>query len=221
MYRFPALVRRAAGSPTGRDVKVSPWRRLLIAGGMRCSPAVWALILSLFFIVAPGPAVDEAISLAAGARLYSPQWQRTIPYYHPLDGKPYAHDVVRAFDMSQGKYQPGHRGVDFNAVPGAKVYSAADGVVAFVGVIAGVPTVSIDHPGGVRTTYQPVKSSLAVGDAVAGRDFIGTYSPNAEHPHAIHWGAKIGPKDYIDPLLLLAPPRIRLKPVDELAGPPQ
>ena len=85
---------------------------------------------------------------------------------------------------------PGHRGVDLAARPGQDILAAEDGVVAFVGVIVGVPVISIDHADGIRTTYQPVFPSVTVGDAVREGQPIGRMaSPNGDHD-GLHWGAK-------------------------------
>ena len=86
---------------------------------------------------------------------------------------------------------------------------------------------SVDHapsarfPEGLRTTYQPVRASVAVGDEVAEGQVIGmlaraTNRFAGEHD-GLHWGAKTGPDTYIDPLTLLEPPKIRLKPVERAA----
>ena len=126
--------------------------------------------------------------------------------------------MARRADIPEKNWLPGHRGVDLGARPGADILAAEDGVVAFVGVIVGTPTISIDHPGGIRTTYQPVHSRVAVGDHVVEGDVIGTLArPTSQfaREHAgLHWGARTGPDRYIDPLSLLEPPRIRLKPLD-------
>ena len=47
------------------------------------------------------------------------------------------------------------------------------------------------------------------------RQVIGTLLPGhrADGVDALHWGARTGPKTYVNPLRLLDPPVIRLKPV--------
>src|SRR5215470_6669685 len=72
----------------------------------------------------------------------------------PLDGTP---TVTRPFQPPPEPWLPGHRGVDLAATPGAVVRAAGAGTVAFAGQVAGVGVVSIDHPGGLRTTYEPVR----------------------------------------------------------------
>lgn len=125
-----------------------------------------------------------------------------------------AHDVVRGYDPPEQPWLPGHRGVDLAAPPGSAVLSAADGVVAFAGQVAGKPVVSVDH-GTIRTTYEPVDAVVTAGQQVAKGQQIGVLAPG--HPECVataclHWGARRG-EVYLDPLSLLAPRRVRLLPL--------
>jgi murein DD-endopeptidase MepM/ murein hydrolase activator NlpD len=129
----------------------------------------------------------------------------------PLAGRP---TVTRAFEAPPHPYGSGHRGADLAAVPGAPVLAAGDGTVAFAGMVAGRPIVSIAHANGLRTTYEPVEPSVGAGQAVARGSPIGTLmAGHAGCPAAacLHWGLRRG-ETYLDPLLLLRPPRIALLP---------
>jgi murein DD-endopeptidase MepM/ murein hydrolase activator NlpD len=87
-------------------------------------------------------------------------------------------------------------------------------VVAFAGMVAGRPVVSIDHADGLRTTYEPVDPSVGAGQAVARGSPIGTLlggHTGCPAGACLHWGLRRG-ETYLDPLLLLRPPRIRLLP---------
>ena len=84
-------------------------------------------------------------------------------WHWPLAGTP---AVTRPFAPPPSPYAAGHRGVDLAAVPGQPVVAAGAGVVAFAGMVAGRPVVSVDHPGGLRTTYEPVAPVVAAGQAV-------------------------------------------------------
>jgi murein DD-endopeptidase MepM/ murein hydrolase activator NlpD len=89
----------------------------------------------------------------------------------------------------------------------------------FAGVLAGRPLVSIAHPGGLHTSYEPVQPSVRTGQLVSQGQVVGTLLPG--HPGCavavcLHWGAMWGAAsaaDYVDPLGLLATTPIRLKPV--------
>ena len=103
--------------------------------------------------------------------------------------------------------------MDLEAAPTDPIYAAGDGTVIYAGTLAGIPTVSIEHPGGLRTTYQPVLPLVAVGDTVTGQQPIGTLAPGGTHGYpGLQWGAKFGADDYINPLTLLPAPVIRIKP---------
>jgi murein DD-endopeptidase MepM/ murein hydrolase activator NlpD len=128
--------------------------------------------------------------------------------------------VARRFDPPPQPWLAGHRGVDLAAPPAAPIRAAGAGIVVFAGVIAGRGVVSVAHPGGLRTTYEPVTSALHVGDPVARGQVLGTLQ--AGHPGCpvaacLHWGLRRG-ADYLDPLALLGLGRVRLLPLDGAAS---
>jgi murein DD-endopeptidase MepM/ murein hydrolase activator NlpD len=124
--------------------------------------------------------------------------------------------VMRIFDAPSPNWQRGHRGVDLAGVPGQTVHAAAAGTVVFAGELAGRPVVSVGHPGGLRTSYEPVAPSVRAGQPVAAGAPLGELLAGHEcpAPACLHWGAMWGPAaraDYVDPLGLLATTPIRLK----------
>ena len=127
--------------------------------------------------------------------------------------------VVRDFDAPSPSWQRGHRGVDLAAAAGQPVYAAGAGTVVFAGELAGRPLVSIAHPGGLRTSYEPVEPSVRPGQTVTAQTVIGELMaghPGCAAPACLHWGAMWGPAaraDYVDPRGLVASTPIRLKPV--------
>jgi len=134
----------------------------------------------------------------------------------PLRPRP---EVLRMFDAPSPNWNRGHRGVDLAGTPQQPVYAAGAGTVVFAGELAGRPLVSIAHPGGLRTSYEPVRPSVRVGQLIAAGALIGdleTGHPGCAAPACLHWGAMWGPAaraDYVDPLGLLASTPIRLKPL--------
>nr|WP_300013268.1 M23 family metallopeptidase [Pseudonocardia sp.] len=114
-------------------------------------------------------------------------------------------------------YGPGHRGVDLAGTAGQPVLAARAGTVVFAGAVAGRPVVSVQHDDGLRTTYEPVAPLVVAGTVVAAGAVLGVL----ETGHAgcrdtcLHWGARRDRADYLDPLVLLRPPRVRLLPVPE------
>ena len=127
--------------------------------------------------------------------------------------------VLRMFDAPSPNWNRGHRGVDLGGVPGQPVYAAAAGTVVFAGELAGRPLVSIAHPGGLRTSYEPVRPSVRAGQLVDTGAAIGELAAGHAGCAAaacLHWGAMWGAAsraDYVDPLGLLASTPIRLKPL--------
>lgn len=132
--------------------------------------------------------------------------------------RPVVGAVVRPFDPPVNPYGAGHRGVDLAAAPGEHVRAALPGTVAFAGPVAGRGWVTVDHGGGLRTTYGDVVPSVGVDDEVGAGDVIGQLADGARH---LDWGARLArigggaegpgdPGDYIDPLSLLERWRPRL-----------
>ena len=122
--------------------------------------------------------------------------------------------VLEGFDPPSQPWGAGHRGVDLALAVGSPVLAAGAGTVAFAGLVAGRPVVSIDHDGGIRTTYEPVEPTVSAGDRVTAGQVIGVLLPGhrADGVDALHWGARTGRRTYINPLRLLRPAVIRLKP---------
>ncbi|MFC4603059.1 M23 family metallopeptidase [Rhodococcus kronopolitis] len=129
----------------------------------------------------------------------------------PLSPRP---ALGRAFDPPEQDWLPGHRGVDLVGTPGGPVLAAGDGVVVFAGDVAGRPVVSVDHPGGLRTTYEPVRATVRPGLRVTRGAVLGTLEP--DHPgcaECLHWGLRRG-RLYLDPLGLVRSTPVRLKPLN-------
>ncbi|WP_394280843.1 M23 family metallopeptidase [Corynebacterium sp.] len=135
-------------------------------------------------------------------------------YVDPTTGAPSATRVLRGADIPEQNWLPGHRGVDLALEIGDDVLAADDGIVAFAGMVAGTPVVSIDHDDGIRTTYQPVHALVDEGERVASGTVIGRLGHPTDGYPGLHWGALIAKDSYINPLSLLDDPMIRLKPVD-------
>jgi murein DD-endopeptidase MepM/ murein hydrolase activator NlpD len=131
---------------------------------------------------------------------------------YPLAGAP---DVVRPFAPPPQPWLPGHRGVDLGSRPGTPVTAAGAGTVSFAGVIAGRGVMTVTHAGGLRTTYEPVTSTVDAGTDVSAGDPIGVLAAGhagCPRPACLHWGLRRG-HEYLDPLALVMVPRVRLKPL--------
>lgn len=125
--------------------------------------------------------------------------------------------VLTPFAPPANRFGAGHRGVDLAAADGSQVVAAGAGVVVFAGALAGRGVVSIEHAGGLRTTYEPVTASVPAGASVTAGEVIGVLE--AGHPGCapavcLHWGARLADRVYLDPMSLLHPWRVRLLPWD-------
>jgi murein DD-endopeptidase MepM/ murein hydrolase activator NlpD len=112
--------------------------------------------------------------------------------------------VTRLFDRPLHRWSAGHRGVDLAAAPGTTVRSPAAGIVTFAGPVAGRGVVTVCHPDGLRSSLEPVSTTLAVGDRVLRGTPLGTLEVGAGHD-GLHWGVRDG-TTYLDPLGMLARP---------------
>ncbi|MFB9744699.1 M23 family metallopeptidase [Pseudonocardia sulfidoxydans] len=169
---------------------------------------------SMLVLVAVVLTVLVTPSASAGAEPPPDGTQRagTARYSWPLRPVP---RVAERFRAPSERWAAGHRGADLVGAPGQEVLAARDGVVAFAGPLAGRGVVSVLHPDGLRTTYEPVTASVTVGDLVARGAMLGTLEPgHAGCPAAacLHWGVRRGEADYLDPLVLVGPGRVRLLP---------
>ena len=125
--------------------------------------------------------------------------------------------VVTPFAPPPGRYGAGHRGVDLAAAPSTVIVAAGPGRVVFAADLAGRGVVSVEHEGGLRTTYEPVTAGVGVGVVVTAGQPIGTLAPG--HPpcapaSCLHWGARLPDGTYLDPMALLRPWPVRLWPWD-------
>ncbi|MGY1711814.1 murein hydrolase activator EnvC family protein [Geodermatophilus sp. SYSU D00758] len=187
-------------------VPLLPLLRLLLVGLLLVGPLLAGPLLA-GPVLAAGAAGAEpdrpSPAAAAGA------WTR-----------PVAGAVTRPFDDLPHPYAAGHRGVDLAGSPGEVVRAAGDGTVAFAGMVAGRPVVSVEHAGGLRTTYEPVTAVVGAGQAVRRGEPLGTLAAGHDGCPAaacLHWGLRRG-ETYLDPLALLSR-EVRLLPLLSAAAP--
>jgi hypothetical protein len=165
-------------------------------------PRRLALLLLLIGVVLALDGLLGGTARAATGATTSPRWQWPV--------EPAV--VLRGFSADQQPYGPGHDGVDLVAAAGDAVGSAGDGVVSFVGVVAGRPLVVVQHAGNLRTTYEPVRPSVVRGESVGAGQTIGHLADRPWHcgwRPCLHWGLRLD-TTYLDPLTLLdrGPPRL-------------
>jgi len=140
----------------------------------------------------------------------------------PLAGTP---TVTRGFTPPATAYGAGHRGVDLAAAPGVSVLAAGAGQVTYVGLLAGRGVMTVTHPGGLRTTYEPLTAGVRLGAQVLRGAVLGSVARghvSCGGTTCLHWGLLRG-DTYLDPLGLLqaAPPRLlplNGAPIPDTAG---
>jgi murein DD-endopeptidase MepM/ murein hydrolase activator NlpD len=109
--------------------------------------------------------------------------------------------IVAPYVQPPHEYGPGHRGIDLQA--SGPLRAPADGVVAFVGAVAGRGVLTIAHDGDLVSTLEPVTSELAVGTAVErGAEVAVVAAGGHAAAGTVHLGVRWR-GEYVNPLLLL------------------
>lgn len=181
------------------------------------SPLVRLLIpVAVAAVVAAVPSSAPSVSAAPPAAAVAPLPAAPPAWQWPVDPP---RSVVRPFVAPATPYSAGHRGVDLRAAVGASVYAPADGVVHFSGVVVDRPVLSIRHPGGLISSYEPVESALAAGSPVRRGEPVGTVMlGHCAVAACVHVGVRRD-GEYISPLLYLGDvPRSVLLPTRPLGG---
>lgn len=151
------------------------------------------MILATVFGLGQGAAASgHGVSAAGDAPAASWSWPTTTRH------------VLTPFLAPETPYSAGHRGIDIASVPGEEVRSPADGIVTFVGRVVDRGVLVIAHGDTLRSTLEPVTSSLSVGDSVTRGQVVGTVEATGDHCEqtCVHLGARRGDA-YISPMLFL------------------
>jgi murein DD-endopeptidase MepM/ murein hydrolase activator NlpD len=187
------------------------------AGGRVIGLAVLVVALSCGALAAraesgPAPSRGAARPAVAPRIAARPTEVAATIWRWPLPGQP---QVTREFRPPKTAYGPGHRGVDLAGTIGESVRAAGPGVIGFAGQFAGRGVITVHHPGGLETTYEPVTAVVRARATIGPGDLLGRLEPG--HPGCpvaacLHWGLRRGAV-YLDPLLLVRPVRVRLLPL--------
>jgi hypothetical protein len=130
--------------------------------------------------------------------------------------------LSRPFDAPASAYSSGHRGIDYAIASGTPVRAAAAGHVKFAGRVAGTLAVSIEHRGGIETTYSILgRVDVTQGDRVGQGRYIGTVGAAHHDETGLHFGVKLN-GEYVDPAQYFGPigteGAIHLAPLTESLG---
>ena len=142
------------------------------------------------------PLIVVATAVAPSAPGSAGTW--TWPVRGPLIG---------VFEPPETPFGSGHRGIDIAAPVGTTVVAVDAGVVAFAGPVGGQLFVTLDHGGGLTSTYSWLSSVMVRrGDLVARAAPIalsGRGHPGSATAH-LHLGVRLDGV-YQDPLAYLGP----------------
>lgn len=116
---------------------------------------------------------------------------------------------VREFAAPPAPWAAGHRGVKLSATPGMPIRTPEAGTVSFSGKVVNREVLSIDHGGGYVSSFEPVDSSLEVGDRVSQGQVVARLARYDDGSFAcdepcFHWGVRHR-GEYINPMLLVGP----------------
>lgn len=117
--------------------------------------------------------------------------------------------VTDPFRPPSDPYGSGNRGVEYGTESGDPVRAAAAGTIVFAGAVAGSLHVTIDHGGGVVSSYSHLQRvSVRVGARVAQGQVI------AIAGERLHFGVRVN-GSYVDPFGFVGVrrTRVRLVPV--------
>lgn len=216
-------LKRTHGPPRRRRLPLFPRLRWLRAGlaRLRGPRAALAVLLALALLTMAAVSTATASPTPPDIAPVPPGFAGPAARFSwPL---PAPHPVLRPFQAPATPYGPGHRGVDLGGSVGEPVFAAGDGLVLYAGALFNCDLISIEHPGGLRTTYTPVVPSVRVGQQVARRQQIGTLlaaqpgcpeevgNDGTGPPVFLYWGVHRD-RDYLDPLRLVATGEVRLLP---------
>jgi len=182
-----------------------------------------SVVLPLALAVAIGPggavgafgAAPESTPVVATAAESSQAVAGAGTWQWPVVGP-----VTRPFDLPDTPFGSGHRGIDIAVAVGTVVVAPEAGTVAFAGPVGGALFVTLDHGGGLTSTYSWLSAiSVRKGDVVARGSPIATSGPGhagSSVPH-LHLGVRLDGA-YLDPLAFLGPVSVssfvRLAPLD-------
>ncbi len=115
-------------------------------------------------------------------------------------------ELVNSYLAPDSPYGAGHRGVDYEVALGQGVFAPANATVSFVGLVVDRPVLSLSHNGKTISSYEPVCSSLTVGEQVAAGELVAEvcepdkgYVPHCSDKLCLHFSTRQN-GEYLSPL---------------------
>lgn len=171
---------------------------------MRCSCILcrfWAGLRrrAACLLVVPVGALALVASMPAAPTGASDPYERLV-FRPPVDAP-----VNDPFRPPESPYGPGNRGIEYDTEPGDVVRAAAPGTVEFAGAVAGTLHVTVDHGGGLLSSYSYLERiSVRVGTVVARGAVIGIAGERLHFSVRLHGG-------YTDPDTFIGVRRVRVR----------
>ncbi|GAA1215417.1 M23 family metallopeptidase [Rhodoglobus aureus] len=159
-----------------------------------------ATFLLLALVVLPLGQASPSVALAAPPEAEAVDVAASAPWDWPA---PDPHVIVRPYLAPETPYSSGHRGIDIDLGSAVDVHAPTEGVVHFAGTVVDRPVLSIRHPGGLITSYEPVTSTLARGDSVMQGQVIGEAQAGHCVRPCLHFGVRFD-GNYVSPLNYLS-----------------
>ena len=126
---------------------------------------------------------------------------RDRPVFRPPVDAP----VIDPFRPPETPYGPGNRGIEYGTEPGDVVRAAASGTVEFAGAVAGTLHVTVDHGGGLLSSYSYLQRvSVRIGADVARGAVIGIAGER------LHFSVRLD-GGYTDPGTFIGVRRVRVR----------
>ena len=151
-------------------------------------------------LFAPAVAMALAASMLAAEAGAQPHDGERLVFRPPVDAP-----AVDPFRPPEDPYGPGNRGVEYDTEPGDVVRAAAAGTVVFSGAVAGSLYVTLDHGGGVVSTYSYLQRiSVRAGADAAGGQVI------AIAGERLHFSVRVA-GSYVDPARFVGVRRVRVR----------
>lgn len=145
---------------------------------MRLPPTTKLLTALVAGLLLSGLALPNRVSAAAmPARL--PTW--IVPLTAPAL-------LVQEYRAPLTQFGAGHRGLDYSVRDRQTIYAPADAVVAFVGLVAKKPVVTLRHADALVTAFEPACTTLTPGASVLAGQPIGNVCGSLDYQsHCAPW----------------------------------
>ena len=120
-------------------------------------------------LLAPAVTMALAVTMLPAATAAAAHHHERPVFRPPVDAP-----VTDPFRPPENPYGPGNRGVEYDTEPGDVVRAAARGTVVFAGAVAGTLHVTVDHGGGLVSSYSYLQRiGVRVGTEVHQGSVIG------------------------------------------------